>query len=524
MTTPFADRQQEWMPKASTRSEGGMSNRLLAAILLVVIAGILALEVTASLKTSHRVVLSSLATASYLGGLLLLVPGGTKFKSLFELRLGAWVLAYGVIAFGLSTLTILGPQYGTARAVSVERVPETLFLICIAFTALTAGYGFGGLRLFVSPVENFVKILGRARSQSLRPAVTLYGVFFLGIGADLLSALLEGRLGYLGDATLVTSASAQWYVQPLTIISQLKILGILGITLRAYSDKRARPLLTLMLPVGIALLIGLLSGIKESFLEVFLAVVVGYAVTKGRVHMSGLALLAVVFALVVTPFVTQLREDVRSSTGSLGVSEAVQLGGVQLISADGYLSNVDSKESSLQALTRLRLADNLNIISEKTPSIIPYLSIDELLTAPFSGAIPRAIWPDKPVRLTGYDFFVTYYGGQGQSSSAVTLQGSLFMYGGASILILGMFLVGVALRAIDEGIRARWNLHGTVLFVILAPIVVKQELDVSSFLAGFIVLLLTWWIGWTMLFPRHSTRPADVDANFRARGGVNVSE
>ena len=70
------------------------------------------------------------------------------------------------------------------------------------------------------------------------------------------------------------------------------------------------------------------------------------------------------------------------------------------------------------------------IIIDKTPSPHPFRDVSELGAAPFTAAVPRALWPSKPLRLSGLDFYRTYYEGEGVSSSAITAQGSLYLYGG----------------------------------------------------------------------------------------------
>lgn len=85
------------------------------------------------------------------------------------------------------------------------------------------------------------------------------------------------------------------------------------------------------------------------------------------------------------------------------------------------------------------------IIAKLTPSIIPYRPTYELLVAPLT-IIPRFIWPSKPEysRIGGY--VSIYYFGQptgSQGSSAATLVGSAYMYGGWGVVILFMFFYGI---------------------------------------------------------------------------------
>ncbi|GAA3656053.1 hypothetical protein GCM10022202_15360 [Microbacterium marinilacus] len=378
-------------------------------------------------------------------------------------------------------------------------VPTALGLLCIAFAAFAVGYAAGGMRPLVAPVAALLRMVGSSRSQALRSPAALCGVFGLGVVADLLTALLAGRFGYLGNATLATADTAQWFAQPLVIASAMKTLAIFGLAIHAFS-RRPRGQAVLWSVVSIAVVMGLISGLKESFVTVVLAVAIGYIVAGRKLSLSWLGAALAAFVLVVTPFVTELRTDVRQGTQTVSLSDSVQHGWSQLFSSDGYVANSDPLVNIVQVAARVRAVDNLALIIEKTPDQVAYRSAGELISAPVVGLIPRSIWPDKPVRLTGYDFYKTYYGGEGQSSSAVTLQGSLYMYGGPMVVVLGMAVVGTFLRALDDGLQARRNRHGALVVAVLALIVTKQELDVASFLAGVPVLALTCVAGLLLLF------------------------
>jgi hypothetical protein len=59
--------------------------------------------------------------------------------------------------------------------------------------------------------------------------------------------------------------------------------------------------------------------------------------------------------------------------------------------------------------------------------------------------IPRVIWPSKPVYTNlGSWLTVSVFGGrETDGSSAVTMAGNAYMYGGWLFVIIGMFMIGV---------------------------------------------------------------------------------
>jgi hypothetical protein len=67
-----------------------------------------------------------------------------------------------------------------------------------------------------------------------------------------------------------------------------------------------------------------------------------------------------------------------------------------------------------------------------------------------------------------------------------------------------MFLVGLSLRSLDDALDARSTLSGALFVAIVFITIVKQEMDVSTFLATVPVLTVTWIIGSKLIFSRQS--------------------
>lgn len=84
------------------------------------------------------------------------------------------------------------------------------------------------------------------------------------------------------------------------------------------------------------------------------------------------------------------------------------------------------------------------ILLKLIPSTIPYLPAQDLLEAPIA-FIPRAIWPSKPAYSNiGIWLTIRIFGQpESDSSSAVTMSGNAYMYGGWLVVVLGMFILGV---------------------------------------------------------------------------------
>jgi hypothetical protein len=140
------------------------------------------------------------------------------------------------------------------------------------------------------------------------------------------------------------------------------------------------------------------------------------------------------------------------------------------------------------------------VIVARTGADVPYKPMAELVTAPFLGFIPRAIWPDKPVIGTGEEMNTVYYGLTAGSASAMTPVGDLWRHGGYLPVLLGLAFLGMLVRAVDSR-HLGDPMNPTIL---LLPLVmfggfVKWESDFLALVTGVPSFLLTAWAcGWIL--------------------------
>lgn len=453
------------------------------------------------LDLDHQIFWLAVALSCYLAGLFFLVFSRTRGFGLSNFKFGPWFLGYAVVSYGLASLTLIEPLDGSLSVIDKSSYPPAFAVVAAGFTAWTIGYAIGG-RVALKRVFAAAKALfSGGLSGSIRGRGVLLLVFIVALGADAFSILVDGKYGYLGDSSNVTSATVPWYGQALSILSNLKYVALFAASARVFAEGKDRAL-TLLVPLACVTIIGgLLTGMKESFVASLLSIGIPYFIGKGKLRLIPIVLALVVFVGVVAPAVGALRGDVRGAAGRLDVDDALGAAAGRIFSAETYLDPSDS--SSLDSVSsRVRSVDNIALIVQKTPSQIPFRSIDELAAAPVTGLIPRALWPNKPVLISGYDFYRNYYGGVTQSSSAVTLSGSFYLFGGTLFVVSGMFLAGLTLRSLDDAIDASRSLSGALFVAIAFSPIVKQEMDISTFLATVPVLVVTWFIGSKLVFRR----------------------
>ena len=77
------------------------------------------------------------------------------------------------------------------------------------------------------------------------------------------------------------------------------------------------------------------------------------------------------------------------------------------------------------------------------------------------------------------------------------------------VLLVGMLIVGLATRALDEALDVKNNLGGPVPRLSIL-VIVKQEMDAASFLAAAPSFIISWVLGAHLIFERnHPKQPTN---------------
>ena len=174
----------------------------------------------------------------------------------------------------------------------------------------------------------------------------------------------------------------------------------------------------------------------------------------------------------------------------------------QVISTDRSPSVISHSVSYLAQ--RVSEIDSPAIILQRTPSQVPYSSPAQLAEAPVADLVPRAVWADKPILATGYQFSQQYFDlpPDVYTSSAITPEGDLYRHGGWLPLVAGMFLFGFGIRMLDDVLDVRASAHAAFLVILLFPDFVKSEDDWITLLAGVPGLIVLWVAVVTLSFAR----------------------
>jgi hypothetical protein len=474
-----------------------------AALLLVAVAGW-------STAVSDQLLYGAVALGAFCAGLLALMAAvaGYGGLGLRAWRIGPWSLAYAALAFGLATISWIGPQTGTAAQILPRSVLRALWLIAAAMALFTIGY---------CVVPRVARALGKrvngalaARySDDVRGPGAPWILFGAGVVGQLGVAATSGHLGYVGLGATPQAAVAG-YSQFLALLGECVPLAVAIAALRAYRTRLPSAWATLAVLFAGAIVAGAVAGGKTSFIVVVLAVAIPHTMTRDRVPAGLLAAAVAVFLLVVIPFNQDYRAAARGAV-MLSTREAVAAAPAiagQVLAND--ISPAVLAQSADYLAQRIRTIDSPAIIMQRTPGQIPYSNPGQLAVSPVIDLVPRILWPGKPVLNVGYQMSQEYYQlpPQAYTSSAITPEGDLYRHGGWVVLIAGMFLIGCAARVVDEVADLRRSTHGMLLIILLFPGLVQAATDCATLLAGIPATALLWLGAVALSFRRRGAPPA----------------
>jgi len=425
---------------------------------------------------------------------------------LADWRIGAWLLVWAALGSGLASVTWDGTQNGITAQIALGSVQRALWLTAAGMTAWAAGYCTGPFRLLRDACSRRTAVLGQRYTAQVRSPLTPWKLYALGTAGRVALLATTGRLGYVGDPAAAV-ASATWYGQFLSLVTLFCPLAVACAALLAWREKVPGARVTVAVLFAAEITAGAAAGGKQSFVVAVLAVLLPWTAARGRIPVAAAAAGIVVFLLVVIPFNKAYRNTVRGGTGPLAPAQA--LAAAPVILRGAVTSGPAQVPRSVAYLAqRMRETGAPAIVMQRTPSQIPYASPVLLATGPAAALIPRVVWPGKPVLATGYQFSEEYYGtGPGlYSSAAVTPLADLYRHGGWVPAVAGMFLLGAAVRVLDDVMDARRSPHAMLLVLLLFPGVVKGETDWATLIAGIPAMLVTWRVVVAFAFaPARST-------------------
>lgn len=439
-----------------------------------------------------RVTLVSLAaTFVGVGSFLLVTRHVGGLAALGSGKLSAWSSLSFALFFGLASLTWVEPQTGLPAAIDPESVVRALELLMLGQVVWTAGFVVGPGRGTVAWASGQLLRLLDAKAAGRTGANAAWALFAVAVAGHGLR-VVTGAFGYLQDAS-VAVVSGTNYAQFVGILAAMGDFALVTAAYHLFRRDGDGSRFQVFVIASFLALVGVLAGTKQPAAMVGVDLILAFAVARRRFPTRMAVVGVVLFLVAVLPFVTAYRHVVRGQQ-TLSVSEAIQTAPEVARESTGVAEFAPSVDI---LRVRLRQIDNVAIIVQKTPDIVPFRPLSEFALAPAVGIVPRAIWTEKPVFATGYNFAREYLG-QGSttySSSAISPQGDLLRHGGLPVLVFGMLFVGIAVRFFDETLRPDLDFRALFFVIMVLPMAAKQEQDMVTFLLSVPAYLLTPLVG-----------------------------
>ncbi|MGP0028091.1 MAG: hypothetical protein ACLPKE_32755 [Streptosporangiaceae bacterium] len=464
------------------------------------------LAVNTSDRPTLAVVWGGVALAAYAVGLLFLLRlGQDEGLGLARWKIGPWMLLWYGLVFGITTVTWSQPQYGTASEIDVSSVPRALWLVAVAITAWSLGYRVGPGRLACDLAARTLGRLRRRFGVDVRGPATPWILYAIGAVARLVTTVTTGRFGYVGDASSAVS-TATGFGGILGALTLCAPLGLAAAALQVFRERLPCARTTLVVLFLVELAFGAAAGGKESSVIAVLAVVIPFSAARLRLPKAVLIAAVLAFLVVVIPFNQAYRSVARVGTVTLTPGQAIAAApsiAATTFTAHGPLTVIpDSVDYMAQ---RIREIDSPALIMQRTPGQLGFRNPAQLILVPAAGMVPRALWPGKPIVVTGYQFSQEFLElpSTVYTATADTMVGGFFWYGGWIIVIVGMFVFGAALRLLDDVIDVSVNPQSIFLVLLLFPSLVGGEEDWSSILAAVPTTILVWLFAVALTFRIH---------------------
>lgn len=423
-------------------------------------------------------------------------------------KFGPWVLVWYGLTFGLATITFRAPQTGTMSQIAISSVLRALWLVAVGMTVWAMGYMLGPGHRARQLSARVARRLGRAFTADVRSPLAPWILYAIGTAARLASLATTGRFGYLGDASSAFGGATS-YQQFLGLLSSFGSLAVAAAALQVFRERLPGARLTLIILMLGELAVGVASGHKSDFIVTVLCVAIPYGSAHRHIHKPTLVISILAFMVIVIPFTASYRSTVRNGISTLTASQAIgKLPDLlsQTVRANDMLTVLSNSSDYL--LSRLQEIDAPAIILQRTPRQVPFSSTFSLLETPVAELVPRAIWPSKPIISPGVQFSRDYYAVSASiyTASAITPLGDLYRHGGWIPVIVGMFLLGLGIRLLDDVLDIRANPHFTFPLILLFPTIVGGEKDFVSIPVGVVQMLVISWLAVCLTFrPRQLT-------------------
>lgn len=358
-------------------------------------------------------------------------------------------LSYFFPAFvvgGLSFATGLSdPPYATLVQDPTYTFPLTIVLVGLGFAGMSLGYlspiGAAPGRKLASwlPTKDF------SPESLIIPGLVL---LFLGIGNTVVAFIL-GRFGYQRLAEFTTYDGLLYFLTLFWV--EASFILWLAVFRKKRLDLYVLPLVGVLLATSLTKF--LFSGSRGNIIQLFLIITFAFILAGRRFTLKQSAVAGVLLTIGLTIGMIY-GTTFRNVKGDEEAQQAAQYTGNVFEALDqvGRSDLVDTLTfGAVTFAERIDILSTLAVVVSNHEQLAPYEEIyglsDNIWVETSTFMIPRFVWPDKPVVSDPRRYSELYFD-FGGSSYAITPVGDLLRNFGVVGILLGMFVLGVALRFI----------------------------------------------------------------------------
>jgi hypothetical protein len=344
---------------------------------------------------------------------------------------------------------------------------------------LLTGTGLFSLLLGYALVSRSCKPYSPKAQHTSYDTPSLSLSFFVYIGILFLRlALIANGSGEMIVTTEVIRMGGNWH-QWLGYLAELRWFFIALVTLQVFGGRW--PLLFFVLVLMIESAMAIISGWASLLPKIILLVIGCLIYTRPKLPWRTLIPVGIAVTAIVI-FSIPVTRNMRF-VGQVTLSNIAN--SIEVAWGEGF-DHGWRLFSDLVIGRQTTIAQTPSILLSLVPSAVPYLPLQELAVAPIT-FIPRVLWPSKPAYSSiGSWVTVHVFGGQeGGASSAVTMAGNAYMYGGWGVVIIGMLMVGVLAALMYRAFAIPGLLHNQVglLAVYAAVVIANFHLGESDFVS-----------------------------------------
>ena len=430
----------------------------------------LALAPLALLLLSDFAGMDTLGLVMVLGAVCALPTVLDRLGGRFELFEAINVVCYfSFVQFGLATLYLL---YNPPAAYDSRVLPYlnvSLLYCIIGFGSMVYGYFL-------------VRRLGdvhHAPERVIRGSVWIAVLFGVGAAGQFAERLSEQQMYESSRVGGLVSAFCQ--------LEQLALFGYFLLLFLWFSGMATATHKLLLCGAVIPyelLQVYFRLGSKSFCLTILGLPIVAYWYAKKRLPPGVVIVFALLAVFLVFPFYNTYRRTSHQYSTTTRISMTVD-------TLSGHTPEAYAEESLYMVGRRMALINSVAVIVRETGRSVDFQHGKTIALAAISLAIPRFLWPEKPIINLGREFAREFHilpRFDQWTWVAITAIGELYWNFGLPGIIVGMFVIGVILQLVyrhlgQEGSRDPIHL---AMYVSLIPSFLNLDGNIASWLAGLV--------------------------------------